>query len=390
MPSYPLTDTKRSHYVERFQLTSNDLGFADQPPWSIEKVRLQGGRRDGVDLIQVQNGGLSFSVIPTRGMNLWKGKFGDIALGWDSPVKDGPVNPAFVDAHAWGGLGWLDGFDELLARCGLDSFGPPYQDGDRTFTLHGRISNIPAHFVSIHVDNDPPHAITIEGRVIESRLFHTQVEMVTKITTVPGSHTITVRDEFTNLRDSPGDLQILYHWSFGPPLLEAGARFVAPWKTVVPRDKAATEGLTDFDIYGPPLPGSAEMVYLFELIGDGPDSRTLAVLRNRAGNAAVAMRFSTLQLPAFTLWKNQGGRNEGYVTGLEPGSGYPNPKPFEKTRNRVKSLAPGETVVAEIILEATDSSSTVEAWEAEVKSLQAKAAPTIHRRPVEPFVSEGS
>ena len=388
MPTYPLTDTKSGHYVESFRLTSADLNFADKHSWSIEKMRLKGGRRDGVDLIQVQNGALSFSVIPTRGMNLWKAQFGEISLGWDSPVRDGPVNPAFVDPHAWGGLGWLDGFDELLARCGLDSFGPPYKDGDRVFTLHGRISNMPAHFVSVHIDENPPHAITIEGRVIESRLFHTQIEMVTKITTVPGSNAITVRDEFTNLRDSPSDLQILYHWNFGPPLLEEGAQFLAPAKTIVPRDNAATEDLANFKEYGPPSPGSAEMVYLLELIGDGPDSRTLAVLRNHAGDAGVALRFSTRELPAFTLWKNQGGRNEGYVTGLEPGSGYPNPKPFEKSRNRVKSLAPGETVVAEITLEVADSSNTVEAWEAEIKALQSKAIQTIHPKPVEPFVSE--
>ena len=34
-------------------------------------------------------------------------------------MADGPVNPAFVNLSGLGGLGWLDGFDELLARCGL-------------------------------------------------------------------------------------------------------------------------------------------------------------------------------------------------------------------------------------------------------------------------------
>ncbi len=388
MPSYTLTDAKSSTYVETFSLTSKDLNLGSGSAWSIEKVRLKGGRRDGVDMIQVDNGSLSFRVLPTRGMNLWNAHASEIRLGWDSPVRDGPVNPAFVDAQAWGGLGWLDGFDELVARCGLDSFGPPYQDGDRNYTLHGRVSNIPAHHVSIHVDDHAPHAITIEGRVIESRLFHTQIEMVTRITTVPGSRTITVRDEFTNLRETPSNLQILYHCNFGPPLMEEGAKFIAPCKTIVPRDEAAIAGLDHYETYGPPTPGSAEAVYFFELIGDGDESKTLTVLRNKEGNKGVAMRFSTRELPAFTLWKNQGGRNEGYVTGLEPGSGYPNPKPFEAARGRVKSLGAGETVAAEIVFEVSDSAKTIEAWEAEIKALQATREPTIYQRPVEPFSLE--
>lgn len=388
MPTYLLTDAGAARYLPKFALTPKDVDAAAGPGWSIAKERLEGGRRDGVDLISVDNGMLSFQVIPTRGMNLWRARLGGLAIGWDSPVRDGPVNPAFVDAQAWGGLGWLDGFDELLARCGLDSFGPPYKDGDRTYTLHGRISNIPAHRVSIHVDEKPPHAITIEGRVIESRLFHTQIELTTKITTVPGSNKITVRDEFTNLRDSPSDLQILYHWNFGPPLMEEGARFVAPWKTVVPRDKAAAEGLGRFDVYGPPSPGSAEMVYFFELIG-GDEGKTLALLRNRKGDAGIALRFSTAQLPGFTLWKNQGGLKEGYVTGLEPGSGYPNPKPYEAARKRVRSLAPGETATAEIVLEVATSAAAVSALEAEIKAITGETNPTIYPKPVEPFASEG-
>ena len=65
----------------------------------------------------------------------------------------------------WGGLGWLDGFDELLARCGLENNGAPYEvkavnpDGSErhtTFGLHGKIANIPASYVAVHVGDEPP------------------------------------------------------------------------------------------------------------------------------------------------------------------------------------------------------------------------------------------
>ncbi len=38
-------------------------------------------------------------------------------MGWDSPVKD-VINPSFIELNGRGGLGWLEGFNELVARCG--------------------------------------------------------------------------------------------------------------------------------------------------------------------------------------------------------------------------------------------------------------------------------
>jgi hypothetical protein len=385
MPSFTLTDAARDVWTDHFVRTAAEHGQGGGPAWSVEKRTLRGGRREGVEVVRVDNGLLSFTVIPTRGMGLWKAELKGTPVGWRSPVADGPVNPAFVDLTRRDGLGWLAGFDELLARCGLESNGAPYHDGQVLHTLHGRIANLPAHYVAIHVDDHPPHSLTVEGHVDEAELFFTQVRMVTKVTTTPGSNRLVVRDELTNRRDTPGEVQLLYHWNFGPPHMEEGARLVAPVKTVVPRDARAAEGIGHYDVYAPPQPGSAEQVYFFELHGDGPDNRTLALLRNRAGDKGVALRFATSQLPCFTLWKNTGGPREGYVTGLEPATNYPNPKPFEKPRGRVVALEPGATYVAETTLEILDGPDAVARAEAEVKTLQAKGTPTVHPRPVEPF-----
>ena len=54
------------------------------------------------------------------------------------------------------------------------------------------------------------------------------------------------------------------------------------------------------------------------------------------------MAFTVEQLPCFTLWKNTGAMADGYVTGLEPGTGYPNPRQVERQAGRVPRLAPGE------------------------------------------------
>ena len=89
------------------------------------------------------------------------------------------------------------------------------------------------------------------------------------------------------------------------------------------------------------------------------------------------------------MWKNTGGLESGYVTGLEPGTNYPNPKPVEKARGRVVNLPPGGTHVAETTLEVLSTSDEVGRVEAEIQALQNQGVVLIHKAPVEPFTAIG-
>ncbi|CAN5710596.1 aldose 1-epimerase family protein [soil metagenome] len=385
MPSFPLTDIARDLWVESFSIGPDGLGLPAALPWSVTKRTLRGGRRDGVDLIQLNNGALSVAIVPTRGMNLWRGQYQGDRLGWNSPVADGPVHPSHVNLSALGGFGWLDGFDELLARCGLEHTGPPIHDGPFAHSLHGKISNRPAHEVWVHIADEPPYEISVEGHVDESRLFGPRLRMTSRVSTIPGSNRLVVRDVFTNLGDWPAAMQVLYHWNFGPPYLEEGAKLVAPARVVAPQTPRAAEGIHRYDSYGPPEPGFAEQVYLFDLLGNGDDGQTLAMLRTRSADKGVVLRFQKSQLPCFTVWKNLLGPREGYVTGLEPATNYPNPRPFEQSQGRMLTLEPGEQHVAETVLEVLDTPEAVAAVEAEARSIQARAALTVHETPTPPY-----
>jgi hypothetical protein len=188
------------------------------------------------------------------------------------------------------------------------------------------------------------------------------------------------------LKDHPVDMQVLYHWNFGPPYLEAGSRFVAPASVVVPRDARAVEGIGHYDVYGPPEPGFSEQVYFLKL--HDRDGKTLAMLRDSAGEHAVALKFSKPQLPYFTLWKCTGGLKDGYVTGLEPATNYPNAKPFEKERGRVVTLKPGEHHVAEVGFEVLAGAHEVARIEQEIHALQEQGVPKIEKMPIEPYAKE--
>jgi hypothetical protein len=111
-----------SHRAASFSVADRvDVAFG---PLAVRSRRLSGGRRDGVLLVELVAGSTKVFVLPDRGLGIWKVMAGDCELGWQSPVH-GPVNPRFVPLAEPGGLGWLDGFDELVARCGLVSNGAP-------------------------------------------------------------------------------------------------------------------------------------------------------------------------------------------------------------------------------------------------------------------------
>jgi hypothetical protein len=346
----------------------------------VRRRTLRGGVREGVDTIEVDNGAFRFVVVPTRGMSLWKGWLGKTEIGWKSPVT-GPVHPQFVPITDPGGLGWLEGFDELLCRCGLVSNGAPEfgPSGVCRYPLHGRIGNLPAHRLVLSAD-DATGEMRLSGTVDETRFLFQKLRLSATYTTKAGQAGVAISDEVTNLSGEPAEMQLLYHVNFGPPLLDPGAKLVVAAKAVVPRDARAAEGIATWHTYPNEHAGFTEQVYFFELASDA-SGMTRAMLTNAHGTQAVSLRFSTKQLPYFTLWKNTPLATDGYVTGLEPGTNFPNPRSFEGHQGRVVKLPPGETAKFELELELHADANSVSAAEQEIARLQGGANPKVFETP---------
>lgn len=390
--SWILTDTTSDVWLDHFAVSNDSLRLATPHDWSIHKCTLHGGLRDGVDLVAVHNGALSFSLLPTRGMGLWRGEYRGNLLGWRAPLI-GPVHPKFVHLDDRGGLGWLGGFDEWLCRCGLASNGPPGEDvstdkAGRTvrskLTLHGRIANLPAYYVEVRINLDPPHELSVVGQVEEAALFFPHFCLTSTFTTVPGSNRLVLHDVVENRAAEPAELQMLYHCNLGPPFLEAGSRIVAPIREVAPLTPRAAESMATFDTYPGPTPGFTEQVYCYDLLSD-PAGRTLALLYNFAADHGLALRWNRNELPCFTVWRNSAAVEDGYVTGLEPGTNYPNFKCFERQHGRVRLLPPGGRWECSWSIEVFDTAAEVAKVLAEVVALQAHARPIIHATPQAKF-----
>jgi len=320
-------------------------------PLAVRTWRLEGGTRDGVLVVEIVAGETTATVLPDRGLGVWKVMAGGLPLGWQSPVA-GPVHPRFVPLAEPSGLGWLDGFDELVARCGLVNNGAPDFDpqGRLRHGLHGRIANLPAHDVVVTLD-EAAGTITLTGSVDETRFLFHALRMTTTLTLDVRRPGIAWTDTVTNLSDRPTTMQMLYHVNLGPPLLGAGAQLVLDAEDVVPRDAAAAADLPTWNRYVAPQPGRGEEVHFLRVRPDasGWGAATL-VAPDRRQAARLAWRADAL--PCFTLWKKQGGLADGYVTGLEPGTNYPNPRSVEEAAGRVVPLAPGGSVTFSLALDA--------------------------------------
>jgi hypothetical protein len=374
-----LTDAASKTYLPSFELRPSDVP-GTPVGWWVTKETLRGGLRDGVDLIGVCNGPLTFWVLPTRGMGLWKGRFRDIELGWNAPVR-GPVHPAFVNLTDRNGIGWLAGFDEWLCRCGLASNGPPGDDGGTPLTLHGRIANLPAELVTVSVDPQPPHAIRVTGDVVEGGMFLGQLRLRTSYETVPGSNRITIHDEVANLSAKPAEMQLLYHLNTGQPFLEAGSKVVVPFREMAPHTPHAAKALDGYDTYAGAVAGFAEEVYDFRPATDA-DGRSVAMLHNAAGSLGLVVRWSARELPCFTVWKNTAALEDGYVTGLEPATNFAYFKAHEHSQGRVRTLPPGGIWATTWSIEVLDSAAAVRAVVGEMMALRGSVVPIVHREPV--------
>lgn len=345
-----LTNVEQNIFLENWQITARDTGIAPDVAWSVRRQRLHGGKQDGVDVIVIDNGRLTITLVPTRGMGILRVVMGDLRLGWDSPVRE-VVHPKYINLEARGGLGWLEGFNEWLARCGLEWAGHPGPDrfinnvgeqAEMNLTLHGKVANIPASDVEVIVDREPRPRIRVRGRVDERAFYGPKLELWTEVSTEPDSSTFRIEDALTNRSAFESEFQILYHVNYGPPLLGAGARFSAPIGRVTPFNAHAARDVATYADYGAPARGFIEQVYNLHPFADA-EGRSVLMLTNAARDRAVSMGFAVAELPYVTLWKNLTALEEGYVTGLEPGTGFPYPRRIEREAGRVPKLGPGES-----------------------------------------------
>jgi len=377
---YLITDSATSISNRDFHLTHDGIGIDSPVPFSVSHKTLSGGKQQGSELITLQVGEMRVRVVPTRGMAVLDVQVGDTRFGWDSPVKE-VVNPAFINQEAFGGLGWLEGFNEMVVRCGYQWAGHPGIDNGELLTLHGRIQNTPASRVVLSIEDRPPYTIRLSGRVDEKCFKRCDFEVWMHLSLVPGEQRITLRDELINRGDYAREYQVIYHNNFGAPVLEAGARLHLPVRQISPFNDYARQGLADWDRVDPPRRDFDETVFNVYPLADHSGD-TLALLHNAAADLGVAVGYNTAQLPVLTLWKNTDTPQQGYVMGIEPGTGFAYNRRLQRDLGLVPSIGPGESRHFDLSFEFLNDAAQVADAVARIEGLQDGIQPEVLDTPL--------
>jgi len=316
----------------------------------IQSLEASDGIERGSRLIQVWTGsGLTFNILPDRAMDIAACQYKGISLAWRSPTGD--AHPAYYEPS---GTGWLRNFQGgMLVTCGLDTFGPPVQDGAEELGQHGRVSNLPAREVGYHAGwVDDTYRLGVEGEVRQTKVFGENIVLRRQISTCLGSNKIHLEDTVTNEGFSPTPHMIMYHINTGFPLLTENTRLKFDVLETLPEDDASARGLAEWRIFQPPTPGFQEQNFIHTPVAN-PDGWAHAEVENPDLGLGLRLSFDTQTLPYLNEWKMMG---EGlYVLAIEPMNCNPIPgRAAMRSQKTLPVLQPGEICCYSLELEVVE------------------------------------
>ncbi|EHD12967.1 hypothetical protein CIN_21330 [Commensalibacter intestini A911] len=377
---FTLTSSEHNIEVGSWKIDSTQLGILDTY-FIVEQKVLHGGKQEGSKIIVITSpNGLTITLSPTRGMSIINVTGKEMRFGWDSPVKE-IVNPAFINLESRNGAGWLEGFNEMVVRCGFEWAGHPGVENGEMRTLHGKAGNTPASEVEIEINEEAPYEIKVRGLIKESTFKKADLRTVAELIYIPDTHHFTIHDQLTNHADYPRDYQIMYHSNFSKPLLEKDTQFIAPIKEISPFNDYAKSGLKNYSTYLGPTKDFDEMV--FNIVPyTTADGSTVAALHNKDGSKGAAIEFNINELPFLTLWKNTDTEKQGYVTGIEPGTNYAYAAPIEREQNRIRQINAGETVHFKVKYSALMNKQAVDTVKKIIADIQGKQETTFIETPI--------
>jgi galactose mutarotase-like enzyme len=313
----------------------------------LRRVESNEGPEAGVEQIQVRTGaGLTYTVLPTRGMDIGLAEFGGAPLSWLSPA--GEVHPAFFDDR---GLGWLrTAAGGLLMTCGLTQVGSPGEEAGEALGLHGRAHHTPARQVAaLGRWNEDEYEMQIQGQIEETSLFGHHLRLTRMILSTLGQNSLTIEDEVENLGFEPAPHMLLYHFNFGFPLMSEDTQITFPSRKVSPRDPDFP--LRDLAEWPGPQSGYKERIYYHEELATDSSGWAGVHIRNphfplpgqhTGGPVTVRLKWDAQPLPVLIQWKMPG--TGMHVLGIEPANCHVEGRPAERARGTLILLDPGQSL----------------------------------------------
>lgn len=317
----------------------------------VRLMTLGDGLERGIRLLEFRSGsGLRFTVLVDRAMDIADCEHNGRALGWHSP--SGFRHPGLHESEGEGGLGWMRSFSGLMVTCGLDHIlfmheaeTPEYVYGPRAtakHSLHGRIGTIPARLTGYGEAWEGERCtLWAEGIISQGTVFGEHLELHRRIEVEVGSDEIRLSDRVVNRGFYETPHMFCYHINLGHPVLEEGARYLAPIRDVVWASHADQYGSQGVGYNWLPAPqlGFHEQVWQHEMAADGVGEVPVALVNDRLGLGFMVTTRKD-QFPCMYEWQNlQAGQ---YAFGIEPSSNHVLGNAEARARGELIRLGHGE------------------------------------------------
>ncbi|WP_306120685.1 MULTISPECIES: aldose 1-epimerase family protein [unclassified Roseitalea] len=315
--------------LTRLQLEalSGSLGHAA----GVRLVTLGDGLERGIRMLEFYSGsGLRFTVLVDRAMDIGDCEYRGMAIGWHSP--SGFRHPGLHDYEGEGGLAWLRSFSGLTITCGLDHILFMYDAPADSYvykprrsvshSIHGRIGTIPARLTGYGEHWDGEECLLwAEGVVSQGAVFGEHLELRRRIEVPVGSSEIRLVDRIVNRGFYRTPHMYCYHINLGHPLLEEGARYLAPVSDVVwaaHADEYRRQGV-GYRVAPAPQNPFHEQVWQHEMVADAAGEVPVALVNDRLGVGFLVTTRKD-QFPCQYQWQNfQAGQ---YALAIEPSTNH--------------------------------------------------------------------
>ena len=328
---------------------------------NARKAELVEGNERGSDLIEVFNAsGLCFSVLPGRALDIASAHYKGMSLCFRGNVGD--VGPAFYEPQ---GNGWLRGFyGGLVLTCGMSFTGHPETDPEEEneeIGLHGRLSFLPAKNVVTDASwEGDDYVLRVRGKMRESVVFGTNLELTREISTTLGQKSLHIHDRIHNAAVKRSPLMFVYHCNPGFPVLDAGARFVI-------NSKKTTEWLNDGEV-GPdryrtataPVAEAHDEVFVHHPRPNAAGEVHIALINDTLG-LGLYWKFPKAEIPIVNQWHHF--HRGTYVTGVEPGNASMLGRAWNRKHGYLQYIEPDETRDFHLEIGVLDGADEIAAFE---------------------------
>ncbi|MFI5410834.1 aldose 1-epimerase family protein [Kaistia sp. UC242_56] len=318
----------------------------------VRLTTLGDGVERGIRMLEFRTGsGLRFTVLVDRAMDIADLDYQGTSIGWHSPA--GFRNAFLHEYEGEGGLGWMRSFSGLLVTCGLDHIlfmheapADSYVYGPRKtvkHSLHGRVGTIPARLTGYGEAWDGDECtLWAEGVVQQSTVFGEDLHLIRRIEAKVGSNEIKLTDRVVNHGFYKTPHMYCYHINPAAPLLEEGARYVAPIEEVVWAAHAGADYRKQgvgYRTLPAPQKNFHEQVWQHEMKADANGLVPVALVNDRLG-LAFEVETRKDQFPCQFEWQNlQAGQ---YAIGLEPSTNHVLGQTYAREHNELIWLEHGD------------------------------------------------